>query len=592
MLLPEFVNQWIVLFVVLIVIVGLFKEWVRPALTFFLGILVLMVLQIVTPDELLASISNQQIIKIILLVLITSALRKNVNVEALLDKVFRYAKSPRSFLVQMSSYVAILSSFLNNTPVVAVMTPYVYSWCKRFGTHPSKLLIPLSYATIMGGMITELGTSTNLVLNGFMESNQIPSLMFEDFFYLGLLVSAVGISYLSIYAYPKLPENKEAFDDVKAIAPEYLVETVVGSPRLEGMTIKEAGLNNLQGIYLIELHRNREIISPVSPDEILEENDSLFFMGKPETIMDLIHAGIGLRLPSDDDNTEMVEAVIPGSSSLAGQTVKDSKFRESYDAELVAIHRNGEKITGKPEEWFLDHGDLLLLSVKESFFKNADVSRDLYVISTLQEHDTNHFNPKKIKILLIGLVIIISTALLGLTSLFTALLLMLGLFLTLNLYSFKDISSTIDVDLILILVSALTLGDALIKTGAAEMVAKGFIQLFLPFGKEGILIGLFILTVILTTFITNVAAVSIVFPIAYSLAQNPDLGMLSGKPFYVAIAFAASAAFTTPISYQTNWMVYGPGSYTAKDFFKIGLPLTLLYSVVCIIFILMRYKLS
>ncbi len=591
-MLPNFINQWIVLFVVFMVIIGLFKEWLKPALTFFLGILVLLVFQIVTPEELLVSASNQQIVKIILLILITSALRKTLQVEALLDKIFIHAKSPRSFLIQMSSYVAILSSILNNTPVVAVMTPYVYSWCKRFGAHPSKLLIPLSYATILGGMITELGTSTNLVLNGFLEKNALEKLEFEDFFFLGILVCISGIFYLAVYGYKKLPQNKEAFDDVKAIAPEYLVETVVGSPRLAGMTVKEAGLSNLQGIYLIELHRDREIISPVSPAEILQENDSLYFMGKPATIMDLVHAGIGLRLPSENPDTEVVEAVIPANSALAGQKVAGSKFQEKYDAELVALHRNGEKITGKLDEWFLDHGDLLLLSVKDSFFKNADVVRDLYVISTLKKHESQHFNPQKVRWLLLGLSLIIGITALNLVSLFVGLLLMLGLFLILRLFSFKDISNTLDIDLVMILVCALTLGDALIKTGAAQIVSQTFIQLFLPFGKEAVLIGLFILTVILTTFITNVAAVSVAFPLAYSLAQNADLQVLSGKPFYLAIAFAASAAFMTPISYQTNWMVYGPGGYTTKDFFRVGFPLTILYSVVCITYILLRYHLE
>ena len=200
-------RKIIVLLVLLFVIISLFREFIRPALTFLIANIVLVVFGIITPTEWLNGFSNQQIATIIFLILITAAIRKNFNIEDFFDLVFRKARNGRSFLIRMCGYVAILSSFLNNTPVVAFMTPYVYGWTKRFGIHPSKLLMPLSFATILGGMITVLGTSTNLILNGFLVENGLQKLRFTDFFFLGLLVTVVGIVYLYTLGYKLLPEK-------------------------------------------------------------------------------------------------------------------------------------------------------------------------------------------------------------------------------------------------------------------------------------------------------------------------------------------------------------------------------------------------
>ncbi len=578
-------QRWVVLLVIGLVVFSLFREVVKPSLTFFLAITVLMVLGIVSPNEFLSGISNQSIATIILLILITAALNKNFNMEAIFDKVFEGAKRPKSFMVRMSAYVAVLSSVLNNTPVVAMMTPYVYNWCKKYGAHPSKMLIPLSYATILGGMITVLGTSTNLVLNGFLFENQLPQLGFSEFFFLGILATTTGILYMYVWGYQLLPQNREAFDDVKAKAPEYLVETEVASDaKMIGTTVEESGLLNLQGVYLIEMHRAGEIISPVLPTEVLKPSDLLIFMGKSDTIMDIVNSGIGLRLPKHDEDLEIVEAVVPANSSLTGQAVNETKLTQHYKAELVALSRNGEKIRGKMEKMRLMHGDLLLLSVDRTFLDNSDVTRDLVILSKIKKNIAP--KPYRLRMVVVIMAVVIGCVAAGVINLFQACLFILSGMLLFKLFSFRDINKEIDVDLIVLLVSALTLGNALISTGAAELISTNFIRLFYPFGLLGILIGLFVLTVLLTSFVTNVAAVSIAFPIAYSVST--ELG-IEGTPFYVAIAFAASAAFITPISYQTNWMVYGPGGYTSKDFMRVGLPLAIIYGITCITFIYLRY---
>ncbi|MFT5618423.1 MAG: di/tricarboxylate transporter [Arenicella sp.] len=581
-------RKWIVLAVMILLVIGLLKE-IRPAIVFMLAIVIFVFTGILSPGDWLVGFSNEQIATIVLLIVITAAIRKNFNIEAFFDKVFRKARNGKSFLLRMCAYVAVLSAFMNNTPVVAFMTPYVYNWSKKFGIHPSKLLMPLSYATILGGMITVLGTSTNLVLNGFLIDKGLPPLEFTDFFYLGILVTIIGIAYLYTIGYKLLPENREAFDDFKEKAPEYTVETyVTAQSKFVGKSIGDSGLMSLKGAYLIELIRDGKVISPISPKENIVAHDTLLFIGKPDAIIELAsNEDYGLRLPNHDggDNSEVLEAVIPSNSLLAGQAASEEFFQKNYGAKVIAIHRNGEKLTGKMGQMKLAHGDLLLLSVDASFLKNMDSITDFYVLSRLEKSTSS--NSKNINLFLGILAGIILLGLFKIIALFTALLYMMMAVLALRLFDFKEIKKTVDIDLIVLLVSALAIGKALISTGAADIVATGFVDLLLPIGKVAILIGLFVLTVTITSFVTNVAAISIMFPVAFALTQQ--LGLESGTPLYVAICFAASAAFITPVGYQTNWMVYGPGGYTNKDFFRVGSPLLLIYSVVCISFILLYY---
>lgn len=582
------VHPYIVLITLAVVLVLLFKEVVKASIAFFLGVIVLVSTGIVKPTDFLNDLANPQIATIILLIIVTSALRKNYRTEQYLDKLFAGAKSPQGFMLRMSVFVSGISAFVNNTPLVAVMMPYVYSWCKTHGAHPSKLMIPLSYAAILGGMMTVIGTSTNLVLNGFLAKNNLPVLGSSDFFVVGFSITVLGTLYMYFFGYNLLPEYKEVFNEAKAKAPEYLMEVKVASPKLEGMTIKEAGLTNLKGIYLIELHRDMDIISPVKPEEILQLNDSLLFMGKPEKIMDLVNLGMGFAMPTQSNKTEIIEAVIPTGSSLIGKTPKECDFNHHFHAELVALHRKGEKIINKKLQFVhLEQGDMLLLSVNEEFVEDMDQGYDLYILSKI-EHETSPKISLKAKIFLaIFSVLFVSIAFFDLPML-TGVLIMVFLLLLLDLFTYKDITEKVDLDLLLMLACALTLGNAMVTTGAAKQIADGVLSVFSVFGNQGLLIGIYFLTLVLTAFLTNAAAVSIAFPIAYSLSQQ--LG-IEGTPFFMAIVFAASGDFMTPIGYQTNLMVYNAGGYKPKDFLRVGFPMTIIYTIVSIAIILFKYKL-
>lgn len=587
---PLTIDQFILLGILFFIILSLFKDVVKPSVAFAGGILVLMILGVVTPAQFLAGFANKAIVTIILLVLISAGLRKAIDFESLLGSLFAKADSIRSFLLIMMPGVAFFSAFVNNTPIVAMMTPYVQDLGNKRQIPPSKLLIPLSYATILGGMITIVGTSTNLVMNGFLEQSNEPMLAWDDFLYLGLLVTAAGILFILTIGHRLLPEKKDTLEVFKAQSREYIVETMLDSASsLTGKSVAEAKLRNLKGIYLVDIIRGDRVISPVPPDERLMSGDKLVFAGETNSIVELVNENNGISVPHPNgtaDKIHMTEVVIPANSSLIGVTVKESDFRNRFDAAIIAIHRNGERIKGKIGDVRLMAGDLLLLSAGKSFLSREDSQREFYIISTKKDIVVKKpLTTWIFRLILFGTVGLIIA---GVVELFIGLLVILGAMVGFGILKIGEIKRELDVDLIMILICALALGDALITSGTAEVITSRFIDLLKPFGTIGLLTGIFLFTVLLTSFITNPAAVALMFPITYTLAH--DLGM-DGTPFYLAVTYAASAAFMTPFGYQTNLMVYGPGGYSFADYLRIGTPLTLLYSFICIFFIIFRYNL-
>lgn len=590
-MLPENLQPWFVITVVVIIFLLIYKEYLKASVSFLLAVLLFMITGVLNSQEVLSGFSNQSIISILMLILITTGLRKNFQIEYLFDAIFKKAKTFQGFLFRMMSQVAILSSFINNTPVVALMTPYVVEWGKKNNISPSKLLIPLSYATIMGGMITMIGTSTTLVLNGFLQDFNQPSLLFEDLFFIGLSVTITGILFIGLIGHRLLPDHQDVLKTYSDNKREYLVETeITSTSKLLGKNLLEAGLRNLKGVYLVEIYRGGRIISPVGPQEILEEGDLLFFAGNTNDIVDLINSGVGIQLPTtarsfDNDKAEIVEAVMNNFSSLINKTVKKSDFRNRYNAAIVAIHRNGERLRGRIGDITLQAGDLLLLYTGSDFRDRVEIYRDLFVVSKLR--DIVKPGKKKYYALIIIALCALFLFFFGKMTLFPALMIILGIMISFNLITTQDVKRELDLNMIAILVFSLAIGQAIIKTSAGKLLANGLLNLMEPFGDISILIGLMVITNLLTSFVTNVGAVSITFPISYSLSQS--LGV-DGTPFFLGICYASSAAFLTPIGYQTNLIIYGPGGYKFKDFLKIGLPVNLVYLLVSIAVIIFLYK--
>ena len=588
-------QQTITLLSILVLFVAIYQEWVRPALGFLLVVLGLVILGIISPQDMLAGFSNESIASVVLLVVLSAALRKNFPLEQYIDTFYHLGRngqplSYRKFLLRMMPQVALFSAFINNTPIVALMTPYVFRWGRLNNVSPSRLLIPLSYATMMGGMITLVGTSTTLVLNGFMTTRGLAGISGWALLYTGLAVCATGILFIGLIGYQLLPDRKDILRSFEKNKREYLVETVL-SPQssLAGQTVLDAGLRSLRGIYLVEIIRRSQVISPVTPEEKLRDDDVLIFAGETDYIVDLVDNQRGLTLPEhadtrDTDQVNVIEAVVGANSSLVGHTAKEIAFRERYNAAIVAIHRNGERISGKIGEIRLRQGDLLLLYAGKNFRDRVDLYRDIFIVSQVKE--MLQPKPRKVTLFLLAAGASIGAIILGYVSLFVGLLLIFAAMVGLRMITLPDVKREVDINMVGILVFSLALGQAMIQTGSGDLIARWVLTLTEGYGNITIIASLLLITTLLTSFITNVGAVSITFPLAYSISQSLQV---EGMPFYLAIAYAASAAFLTPVGYQTNLIVYGPGGYNFKDFFRVGLPVTVIYLATVLLMIRWLY---
>lgn len=584
----------LVILVVIFILISLYRELFGPALTFLIGIVVLGIFGVLTPSEILSGFANEQVMLIIMLLLVGDIIRNTAVTELIFGKIFEGVKSYPRFLRRMMFVVAGLSAFLNNTPLVAVMMPYVNSWSQKNKVSPSKLLMPLSFAAILGGCATLIGTSTNLIVNGLVVDQEIiqglKPLNIFDFVYVGVPMVWIGIFYIYFFGNKLLPDYQSYSKDIPGSERTFLVETqVTKSSNLIGKTIGESGLRDLMGLYLIEIHRQNDVIFVVSNDVLIEQGDLLVFAGDKSPIANLMDSGSGLTIPSvgmlhRQKHTEVVEVVISHNSYFIGKCLKDINFRRRFDAAVISIHRNEERISGKLRDIELKAGDVLLLYAGSDFRSRIKLTQDFYLISQIRQFEK--IETYKIVILFGGLLLAILLAALKVITLFMGIITLLLASFILKLTNPKDLSRSIDYNLGLIIVMSLALGIAMIKSGVAPLLANFFISVFTPLGKYGLLLGIFIITSALGSYITGKAAVAIIFPIAVSMSLK--LG-LDPKPFILIVAYAAAANFITPIGYQTNLMVYGPGGYSFKDFFKLGFPLTVIYMFVAVTILWLMY---
>jgi len=585
-------NTIILLIVLAFILIALYTEFIGTAFTFIIAVGILGIFNILTPQEILSGFANEQVAIIIMLLLLGEIIRETAVIERAFDAVYKKNKPYKGFMFRIMSTTAFFSAFLNNTPLVAVMMPYVNSWGKKNKVAPSKLLIPLSFAAILGGSTTLIGTSTNLIVNGLVKDQtlfpEFTRLHLFEFAYVGLPMLIIGFAYILFFGYKLLPSKKGERDNLLTNR-KYIVEALIrpGS-KLIGKTIEEANLRNLDGLFLVEIIRGNIVLPAVSPNTVLLENDLLYFAGETEKIADLVSGNNGLTFPQvgmlkKKIHTQVIEVVISHNSTLINKTVKEARFRSKYDAAIIAIHRNGEKVSGKIGEVKLKAGDVLLLLAGEDIASRADIY-DFYFISKVKE--MQKIPAYKTAILLTGTVLAIALSALHFISLFNALLILFVVILSIGVVSPKDIHKKIDLNLAGIIALSLALGTAMIKTGVASMLADDIILVSKPLGVVGVFFVLYFITTVLAAFITNKAAVAIMFPIAIATAYNLHV---TPVPFALLIAYAAAANFMTPIGYQTNLMIYGPGGYTFKDFFRIGFPLTIIYMIVAVIILYYVY---
>jgi di/tricarboxylate transporter len=577
-------HQALVISLILGLIIVLYKDLIRPVIAFFIIALVLLITDTINTKDFMGGFANEQILVVLILIMLSDVIQRTAVMDLAFKNIFKPSMSYRGFLTLLGFVVAPISAFVNNTPLVAILMPYVYDWSKKKGISPSKVLIPLSYITILGGTITLVGTSTNLVVNGFVVDAGYPSLGMFDFTLVGVSVAVVGILYIAFLGPSLLPDRKDALSSFREKSREYVTETFLKSNSpLIGKTVEEAGLRKLQGLFLVEIIRGEERIAPVSPKQSLEANDKLIFAGETSTILELIKTNNGIELPdstrlSKNESMDVKEIVISSNSDLIGKIVKETNFRGKYDAAIIAINRNGERITGKLGEVELMTGDLLLLITGDAFEERSANEQDFHIISSV---DKIHKIPLyKTYTVLLGTAAAFVVSAIGWLSLFESLLILMSIIAMMQIVRFNDLKRSFDVDMYLILVLALSLGKAIVNSGLDKEISAGMLNVVEPIGSNiAALAIIYLVTNILAMLVTNKAAVAIMFPVALSAAKT--LG-LDPTPFFLAIAFAGCAEFMTPYGYQTNLMVYGPGGYKFKDYIKIGWGLSLIYFVVAV----------
>ncbi|MEA3489972.1 MAG: SLC13 family permease, partial [Candidatus Omnitrophota bacterium] len=563
------------------------------------ALLVFLLTGIIDPTETLAGLSNRGMITVALLFIVAAGLRYTGALNAVANRFLGKTKKKSlvSSLFRMMVPVSFLSAFLNNTPIVVIFTPIIKKWAEKLGLSASKFLIPLSYATIFGGVCTLIGTSTNLVVHGMMLQNGIKGLSMFELGKVGLPCAIIGWIYLAFFGHKLLPERKDILETVRDNRKEYFIGMkVTGNCPIIGKTITKAGLRNLKNVYLMEIERAGEIFGPVSPDEKVLNGDVLYFVGVTSAVVDL--QDIPGLVPAAHrmfeegfikESSHLVEAVISDSSPILGKTVKKANFREKYKAGVVAIHRNGERIKEKVGDIRLHAGDVLLLLATDDFLRNWSDSRDFYVVSRIKKQEPRVYHKAYVAVAILVLMVLAATfggvlPRIGgnRISMFYAAAAAAAFMMITRCVTIGQAKRSLDMNVLLTIVCAFGISKALQNSGAAAAIADFMINLVKGFGPVGVLAAIYLLTTVFTEIITNNAAAVLIFPIAYSAGLQ--LGV-DPRPFFIAIAIAASASFATPIGYQTNLIVQGAGGYKFTDYLKAGLPLNILFFIVSVIII-------
>ncbi|MBN2329060.1 MAG: SLC13 family permease [Candidatus Omnitrophica bacterium] len=577
-------GAWLTLAVILMILGMLIFTRIAPDVLLIGGVTILLLFQVITPKDALAGMANQGMITVGVLYVVVAGVIETGGLAWIVDRLLGRPHSVVNAQMRLMPPVIALSSFLNNTPVVAMMIPAVKEWAKQFRLPVSQLLIPLSYASIFGGVCTLIGTSTNLVVYGLLIDNHQRTLGMFDITWVGLPAGLIAFGYILLFGRKLLPNREPVIGDADD-ARQYTVEMIVESNcPLAGKTIEEARLRNLPGMYLMEIDRNGDIIPAVSPQERLHVGDRLIFCGIVESVVDLQKIK-GLKPATDQvfkldaprANRCLIEAVVSDSCAIIGKSIRDGRFRTRYNAVAIAVARNGKRINMKIGDIVLQPGDNLLLETHPSFFDQQRNSRDFYLIGKVEgSTPIRHERALVAMIILIGMV---ACAALGVLSMLKAAMLAAGLMLMTGCCSVNAARRSVDWQVLLVIAASFGLGNALEITGLAKAIAGNLIAL--GGGNPWISLAIvYFVTTAFTELITNNAAAVLVFPIAFQTALGLGVSVM---PFAVTIMLAASASFATPIGYQTNLMVYGPGGYRFSDYIKIGLPLNILYGIATVI---------
>tara|TARA_B100000700_G_scaffold309727_2_gene389296 strand:+ start:11417 stop:13186 length:1770 start_codon:yes stop_codon:yes gene_type:complete len=548
------------------------------------AVAVLMTCGVIGPDQALAGFSSSGLFTVAFMYVLVASIRETGGIDLIIRHGLGRPSSEAAAQWRLLVPVAAMSGFLNNTPVVATYIPAVLGWSRRIRQPASRFLMPLSFASILGGTVSLLGTSTNLVVNGLLgERYPQLSLGLFDIAWVGGPMAVVGVLYLALVGRHLLPRGggtAQAFENPR----EFTIEMEVDPEGpLVDKSVEQAGLRHLEDLFLVEIERGGNVVSVVGPGEMLKGNDRLVFAGTSagavelQQIRGLMPSRQGeLSLEKDYKERRLVEVVVSDQCQFVGQRIREGHFRTLYGAAVLAVCRGGERVAGNLGQIRLQPADVLLLEARPPFIERHRQSRDFLLISQVNGQARPVHEKAWLAWSILGGVVVLATF--GVLSMLNAAMLGAALAVITGCCSVGAAKRGMDTQVLLTIAASFGLGAALESSGAAAALASSALGL-VDASPWLLLIGVYVLVALLTALVTNNAAAVITFPIVTAAAEN--LGV-SPMPYVIAVMFAASASFITPIGYQTNLMVYGPGGYRFRDYLRVGGPLNLITAAVAL----------
>jgi di/tricarboxylate transporter len=613
---PVLWETWFTLGVVGMLVVALVSNRVGTDTAMIGALTLLMVAGIIEPAQAVMGFADPSVLTIAALFVIACGLSETGATSALAQKLLGRPKGGISARFRLMVPVAILSAFMNNTPIVAMYLPIVHDWARKLRLSPSRLFMPLSFAAIMGGSCTLIGTSTNLAvnqlyLNHFAEHGTalhetfgltLPSSakQFWRIAVIGLPLTVIGTIFVAIASKWLLPQ-RVAPDTGEIERRRYTVEILVEpDASIVAKTIEQAGLRHLPGLFLSEIERDGTLLRAVGPETLLEAEDRLIFVGVVDSVADLLKIR-GLapatdqvkKVETDRHARTLVEAVVSHSSPLVRRNVRQSQFRTRYNAAIIAVHRGGERVGGKIGDIVLQPGDTLLLSTHDSFVETNRNSDHFYLVSGVEGAREVFHERAGLALGIMALLVVLMT--MPSARMFGALNARFGIdlpadgiatltaaFLCATLMVWTRCCTgtlarrSINWQVLLVIGAAIGVGKAMYESGAADAVADVIFTATGTMGPRGLLFVFSLLTAIFCQLVTNKGAAVLMFPIAMALAADANGGLgVSPEPFVVTLMATAAGSF------MTHLMVYGPGGYRFTDYLRLGVPLTLMVAALC-----------
>ncbi|MDQ4035332.1 MAG: SLC13 family permease [Chloroflexota bacterium] len=572
-------EAWATLAIVVALLVVMAREVLQPAFAVLLATISLMLLGIISPAQAFSGFSNEAPIAVAALLVVARAVDVSGVFQPIVRVLFGQSRGT-ALIARVTVPLAALSGFVNNTTLVAMAVPPTLEFCRRQGLSPSRMLIPVSYAAILGGVTTTIGTSTNLTVSGLLSANGMEPLSLLELTPIGVPIALLGCLALIALSERLLPERSRLDERAESERQFAVSMTVRAGGAADGRSVEAAGLRHLKGVFLVEIDRAGRVIAPVGPDETLLGGDVLTFVGQIDQVVDL-HRTPGLESTETRQidrlgggSHRFYEVVVANSLTLVGRTLRDTGFRARYGAAVLAIHRSGQRIEGKLGDVTLHFGDTLLVLADAEFRERLRGSQEFLLVAPRK--GISPTQPRKAALVAavgIGFVALVGSGMVPLLNgaLIAALIVVLARVITL-----RQARDAVDLNIVILIAAAFGLGAAVQETGLGTAAADVLVGGLQPFGPIGALAAVLLATMALTELVSNNAAAVLAFPVAIATAAGFGV---DPRPFVIVVALGASLSFLTPIGYQTNLMVYGLGNYRFLDYTRIGVPLNLIVIV-------------